>query len=151
MLLPVLPPGPLPPISSLSSSRWLLPTKRLLRPILGESTPKLWVRKNFGAAHLIELFCLVDGSSKLMAVPKNLISFFVIGRRSQALFAGLSLAILLSTRARLSLSFSWSNLCLSVRVHFMFSAHSIRTRTSTPHARTHSDLARATFWLPFVG
>lgn len=106
--------GPLPSISTPSpSSRLLLPTKRLLRDILGESTAKLCVRKNFGAAHFIELFCFVDGSSKLMAVPKNLISFFVIGRRSQVLFAGLSLAILL-------LSHSWC--VLSLR---LFMAHSI--------------------------
>lgn len=137
------PPGPLPSISSTtasmsssSSSRRLFPANRLLRDILGESTPKLCVRKNFGAAHFIEIFCLVDGSSKLMAVPKNLISFFVIGRRSQVLFVELSLAILLRSHNALSVSLALWFTVVSVKLAHAYTPAHNGTHNQTRCART---------------
>lgn len=118
-------------VSTLSSLRQLRPAVRLLCDKFGEGMPKLCVRKNFGATCFIELFCFVDDSSKLMAVPKNLISFLVIGRRSQVLFAGLSLAI---------------PLIHSTHIHDVERRFYGFTADSVYNAQNDDDIVRTTFW-----
>lgn len=65
-----------------------------------------------------------------MAVPKNLISFLVIGRRSQVLFAGLSLAI---------------PLIHSIHIHDVDRRFYGFTADSVYNAQNDDDIVRTTF------